>query len=76
MNDLVTELSHRARELAPDDRARLAEELLASLEDEPIADVDAAHEAQLLQRIADVAQSRVTLLPAAEVFAGIRNGFR
>ena len=30
MPDLVAELSQRARELAPEDRARLAEELLAS----------------------------------------------
>ena len=30
MPDLVTELSQRARELAPEERARLAEELLAS----------------------------------------------
>jgi hypothetical protein len=74
--DIITELSQRARELAPSDSARLAEELLASLGSEPDAEVDAAWDTALRKRIVDVADSQIKLLPAAEVFAGIRRNFR
>ena len=41
MSDLITELPQRARKLPPHDRARLAEELLASLGLNADAEVDA-----------------------------------
>lgn len=40
MNDLFAELSQRARELSPEDRVRLAEELLASVSGEQDREVD------------------------------------
>lgn len=72
MSDLVTELSQRARELAPEDRARLAEELLASLEGGLAPEVDAAWDDELRKRIAEVESGTVKLVPADEVFARIR----
>ena len=44
MTTLVEELSQKARALSPEDRARLAEDLLASLEDgsESASEVEAA----------------------------------
>ena len=76
MPDLVTELSQRARELAPEDRARLAEELLASLETDPEPDVDAAWDEEIRKRIAEVESGAVKLIPADEVFARVRRSLR
>ena len=76
MSDLVTELSQRARELVPEDRARLAEELLASLEGDLEPGVDAAWDGELRKRIADVENGTVILLPADEVFARVRRALR
>jgi len=72
MPDLVTELSQRARELAPEERARLAEELLASLEGGLEPQVDAAWDDELRKRIAEVESGTVKLVPADEVFARVR----
>jgi len=76
MTDLVAELSQRARALSPQDRARLAEELLASLEGEPQPQADAAWDAELVRRIAEVDRAAVELLPADEVFARVRRSLR
>lgn len=76
MPDLVTELSLRARELAPEDRARLAEELLASLEADAEPGVDAAWDEELRKRIAEVESGAVKLVPADEVFARVRRTLR
>lgn len=76
MTDPVAELSQRARELAPEDRARLAEELLASLEGELEPEVDAAWDAELMKRISEVDSGAVKLLPADEVFARVRRSLR
>ena len=76
MTDPVADLSQRAKELAPEDRARLAEELLASLEGELEPDVAAAWDAELVKRIADVDSGAVKLLPADEVFERVRRSLR
>lgn len=76
MTDLVTELSKRARELPPEDRARLAEELLASLEVGLDPDVDAAWDEELRRRIAEVEAGVVKLVPVDEVFARVRRALR
>lgn len=76
MPDLVTELSIRARELAPEDRARLAEELLASLEGDLGHEEDAAADEELHHRIAEVESGTVKLVPADEVFARVRRHLR
>jgi putative addiction module component (TIGR02574 family) len=76
MTDPVAELSQRARELAPEDRARLAEELLASLEGELSPQTGAAWDAALRRRIAEVESGAVELLPADEVFARVRRTLR
>lgn len=71
MPDLLTELSTRARALAPEDRARLAEELLASL-DPHLSEVDAAWDQELRQRIAQVEQGSATLIAADQALAQVR----
>ena len=76
MTDLVAELSERARSLAPEDRARLAEELLASLEGDQEPEVDAAWDEEIRKRIAEIEGGAVKLLPADEVFARVRRSLR
>lgn len=76
MPDLVDELSQRARELEPEDRARLAEELLASLEVTIEPEVDAVWDEELRKRIAEVESDAVKLVPADEVFARVRRTLR
>ena len=72
MPDLVIELSQRARELIPEDRARLAEELLASLEGDLEPEVDAAWDDEIRKRISEIESGAVKLVPADEVFARVR----
>jgi putative addiction module component (TIGR02574 family) len=69
MPDVIAELSQRASKLPPEDRARLAEELLASLEGVSDPEIDAAWDVELRNRIDEVERNAVTLIPANEVFA-------
>lgn len=75
MVDLVDELSKRARALPPEDRARLAEELLASL-DPHDADVEAAWDVELRRRIDEIDRGEARLVPADEAFAAVRRALR
>ena len=76
MPDLVAELSERAKVLPPEDRARLAEELLASLEESPSAEVDAAWDAEIQRRIAEVDAGTAELVPSEEVFTRVRQSLK
>ncbi len=71
MSDLVEELSHKARALPPEDRVRLAEELLASVQ-EVDAEAEAAWEEEIKRRIAEIDSGKAKLIPAEEVFAEVR----
>ena len=74
MTTLVEELSQKARALSPEDRARLAEDLLASLEDGPesSAVVEAAWEHEIRQRVEEVKSGTAKLVPAEDVYAETR----
>ena len=76
MSDLVQELSQKARALPPEDRARLAEELLASLHENPDPDVEAAWDQEIRRRISEIENGTAKLVPADEVFAEIRQLLR
>ena len=76
MPDPVAELSQRVLTLAPEDRARLAQELPASLEGDLEPEVDAAWDAELKKRIAEVASGTVKLVPADEVFEKVQRSLR
>lgn len=71
MQDLVAELTAKARALPPHERARLAEELLASLAPHAV-DVEAAWEEELRRRIDEVERGAVELVPAGRAFAQVR----
>ena len=75
MTQLLTELSARAQALAPEERARLAEQLLASLVPQDAA-VAAAWEEELRLRIEEVERGTVDLTPADQVYARVRQALR
>jgi putative addiction module component (TIGR02574 family) len=69
MTTPVEDLVQRARALSPQDRARLAEELLASLDEESDSDAEAAWEQEIGRRVEDIKAGRAQLIPAEQVFA-------
>jgi putative addiction module component (TIGR02574 family) len=72
MPDQVSELVQRGRALAPEDRERLVDQLLESLNEPAAAELNAAWEAEIEQRLADYDQGAVQAVDAAEVFAKAR----
>ena len=72
MPTLVEELSERAKTLSVQDRARLAEELLESLDQEPSSGVEAARDREIQRRVAEVESGMVTLVPSDDVHADAR----
>ena len=76
MSTLVDELSARAKALSAEDRARLAEELLESLQGEPDSDAEAAWDAEIDRRVAEIDSGAVRLIPAEEVHAEVRRLLR
>ena len=76
MSTLVDELSARARALSAEDRARLAEELLESLQGEADADAEAAWDREIERRVSEIESGSVRLIAAEEVHAEARRLIR
>jgi putative addiction module component (TIGR02574 family) len=76
MSSLVDELSARAKALSAEERARLAEELLESLQGEADADAEAAWDREIERRVAEIESGAVRLIPAEEVHAEVRRLIR
>ncbi len=68
---LVEELSRRAKDLSPEERVQLAEEILATVHGED-DEVDAEWDAEVRRRVAEIESGTVALVPAEEVFARLR----
>ena len=73
MSSLLAELSERARQLEPQERAQLAEGLLESLQAWYSPEVEAAWDTEILKRIGEYERGEATLSPAADVFAEARH---
>ena len=76
MPNSVEELASQAIELSAEDRARLADLLLASLPDEEDADVDAAWDQEILRRVSAIESGTARLVSAADVHAQARKLFQ
>ena len=70
-NDLK-ELEQRAKSLTPEERARLAEILLESLQQPPAANIKAAWDREIKQRVAAYERGELQTLSAQDVFAEAR----
>jgi putative addiction module component (TIGR02574 family) len=68
MSALLDELSKKAKELALEERAQLAQELLESVDQEADPEVQAAWESEIASRIAKYERGEAKLIDAADVF--------
>jgi putative addiction module component (TIGR02574 family) len=75
MTEIMEQLKGQLERLPSQERAELAHFLLCSLEQEAEADVDAAWEAELARRVADIQSGKVVGIPAAQVFDELRAQF-
>ena len=71
MSSLIDEISRKARALPPEERIRLAEELLSSVQDSD-EEIEAAWAEEIKRRLEEVENGTAKLIPAEEVFAEIR----
>ena len=72
MPDQVSELVKRGRALAPEDRERLVDQLLESLNEPAAAELNAEWETEIERRLAEYDEGAVQATDAAEVFAKAR----
>lgn len=72
MSDTLKELEAQARSLSPEERAKLAELLLESLHDAPLADIEQAWEREIEERAAAYDRGELPTLSAESVFAEAR----
>jgi putative addiction module component (TIGR02574 family) len=76
MSESLAELEQQARALSPEDRARLADVLLESLQETPLAEVEAAWNREITERIAAHDRGDLQTIPAEDVFAEARRSTR
>jgi putative addiction module component (TIGR02574 family) len=72
MTDQVTELAERGKSLSPEDRTRLVDLLLVSLQEPATAEAEAAWEMEIDRRLDEYERGEVNSIPAEEVFAKAR----
>jgi putative addiction module component (TIGR02574 family) len=72
MSVALDALAHDALDLPPDQRIALAYRLLVSVEPDPHPEADAAWDAEIARRIARFDAGKSQPVPAAEVFARLR----
>ena len=72
MHDQVTELVQKGRLLPPEERERLVEGLLESLNEPASAALDPAWEAEIEKRLAEYDRGEVQAIDAGIVFAKAR----
>jgi putative addiction module component (TIGR02574 family) len=72
MADLIAELAEQARALEPGERSRLVELLLESLQEPPLAEVEAAWAQEVERRVAAYKRGEVETYAAEDVFSEAR----
>ena len=72
MRDQVAELAERGEKLAPEDRSRLVDMLLASLHEAPVAEVEAAWDQEVESRLAAYDRGEIQAVDGEEVLAKAR----
>lgn len=72
MSDTLKELERQVRSLTAEERARLAELLLESLRDSPLADIEAAWDREIEERVAAYDRGELKTFSAEDIFAEAR----
>ena len=66
------EVEQLAKQLPPEERAQLVDSLLVSLQEPPLADIEAAWEQEIIRRVEAFERGETESIPAEEVLAEIR----
>jgi putative addiction module component (TIGR02574 family) len=74
MSNQVEVLEAEAMKLSPEERARLADRLIASLSED--AEIEEAWTAEVERRIAEIEAGRAPVVPAAEAIARARDALK
>jgi putative addiction module component (TIGR02574 family) len=72
MPDRLEELQTQAGSLSPEERAKLADFLLNSLRDAPLAEIEQAWEREIEERVAAFERGELPTFSAESVFAEAR----
>jgi putative addiction module component (TIGR02574 family) len=72
MSDPVDDLAKQARDLAPEERARLVDMLLESLHEPPLPEIEEAWSREIERRVAAYERGEVETFAAEDVFAEAR----
>ena len=72
MSATLKELEQQVHALSAEERARLAEVLLESLQESPLADIEAAWEREIEERVAAYDRGELQTFSAEDVFAEAR----
>jgi putative addiction module component (TIGR02574 family) len=72
MSITVEELEREARSLSPEERARLADVLLDSLRDAPLAEIESAWDREIEERVAAYDRGELKTFASEDVFAEAR----
>ncbi|MET1082513.1 MAG: addiction module protein [Burkholderiales bacterium] len=74
MSNQVEALEAEALKLSPEERARLADRLIASLSED--AEIEEAWATEVERRIAEIEAGRAPVVPAAEAIARARDALK
>lgn len=72
MSDALKELETKAKSLTADERAQLAEFLLESIQEPPVAEIEAAWDREIEERAAAYDRGELQSISAEDVFAEAR----
>ena len=72
MSDALKELETKAKSLTADERAQLAEFLLESIQEPPVAEIEAAWDREIEERAAAYDRGELQTISAEDVFAEAR----
>jgi putative addiction module component (TIGR02574 family) len=72
MSHTLKDLEKQAKSLTAEERAQLAEMLLESLQDAPLADIEAAWDREIEERAAAYDRRELQTISAEDVFAEAR----
>lgn len=72
MSDALKELEKKAKSLTADERAQLAEFLLESIQEPPVAEIEAAWDREIEERAAAYDRGELQTISAQGVFAEAR----
>jgi putative addiction module component (TIGR02574 family) len=72
MSSVFSEIEEQAKNLPPEERARLAESLLESLQQEGVAEVEAAWDKEIRARVAAYRRGEEKAIDGESVLADLR----